>query len=79
MMADRCVACNDPTPSGWMFCRTCHAWNDLAVAIEHPEIGMDSFRMRRWQRYVARSQPRESVRSLLAKLMRRVEELEHVA
>ncbi len=69
--------CGNVAPSGWRYCRACHAHNDLRIALDRPEIGIDEFRLHRALRYFARGRTRESVRSLLAKLSRRVAELEY--
>ena len=76
-MTPRCIGCGDPSPRGFRHCLHCHAWNDLSIALAQCEIGVDEFRLRRARRYFARGSRRESVRSLLAKLTRRVEELEY--
>lgn len=72
----RCHSCGDPAPSGWCHCLKCHSWNDLSV-ICMAGAGLDSFRLRRARAYFARkSNSPESRDSLLAKLARRVADLE---
>ncbi len=77
MTGARCIVCGDPGPNDWLYCRKCHAWNDLGIALTRCELGLDEFRLRRARRYFARGQSRESVRALLAKLLRRIEDLEY--
>jgi hypothetical protein len=77
-MTTRCIACHDPAPNGWTYCRQCHSWHDVAVALGRVELGIDLSRLRRGLNYLQRRKPRrESVRALLERLMGRVAELEH--
>ena len=73
----RCHHCGDPSPRGFRYCLHCHSWNDLACALQYARIGVDEYRLRRALRYIRRGDRRDSVRSLLAKLTRRVAELEY--
>ena len=73
---NRCVICGDPASPGWLYCQKCHGYNDLFTSLQHREAGIDTYRLRRGLRAINQHPPRLSVRQLLTKLTRRVEELE---
>jgi hypothetical protein len=75
--ANRCHACLTPCRSGWAYCDHCHAWSDLWYGIHPGDLGIDQARLDRARAYFAGRRPRESVESLVWKLMRRVSELEY--
>ena len=75
-MTTRCTICRDVAPNEWRHCLKCHAWADLHAGLHPDGEGLDEFRLRRALRHLHRNDRRESVRALLAKLVRRVAELE---
>jgi hypothetical protein len=77
MNAGGCVACGGRCPRGFLYCRSCHAYNDIFQTVRHAGIGLDERRLRRALFYL-RPHRAEPLSSLVAKLMRRVEELEAI-
>ena len=73
----RCRQCGDLSPEGWRYCRRCHAWDDLAVALQHAGTsGIDEFRLRRALSYISPRRRAHPLAKIVGKLMRRVEQLE---
>jgi len=73
MTAPRCIACGDPCRVGSAHCAKCFAWDSAFVALQSASTGIDDRQLRR---ALARLHPRESVRSLLARLTRRLASVE---
>jgi hypothetical protein len=77
MTVSRCVTCGDVSPDRWLFCRRCHAYNDLHVALRFVgTAGIDEFRLKRALAYLRPRRPRFATSATVAKLLRRVEALE---
>jgi hypothetical protein len=77
MNADRCVECFDPCPNGWSFCRRCHSWSDLHVALQHVgTIGLDEHRLHGALHYLVPRPRRSPTMTMFEQLRRRVAELE---
>jgi hypothetical protein len=76
-MSAGCVACGSLCPPGFRHCLVCHSYNDIYISVRYAEIGLHQHRLRRALDYLhGRRRPAESLASLVAKLTRRVKELE---
>jgi hypothetical protein len=75
----RCAGCGDPCRIGWVFCLSCHAWNDLSIALRYSALGIDEHRLHRALAHFAGHRHVEPLESLLRKLLQRVAELEYDA
>lgn len=77
-MSAGCVACGSRCPHGFLYCRTCHSYNDIFQTVRYAETGLDERRLKRALFYLRHRHPADPLSSVVAKLTRRVEELEAI-